>query len=76
MSVYVPISLLWVVSARVIQYILVVAGALASGGVLIFSFAPVVRSDPSQTLKFSYLIFLVIVGLHALVAFIFLMYFF
>lgn len=76
MSVYVPISLLWVISARMIQYILVVVGALASGGVLIFSFAPVVRSDPSQTLKFSYLIFLVIVGLHALVAFTFLMYFF
>lgn len=76
MSVYVPISLLWVISARVIQYVLVVIGALASGSVLIFAFAPVVRSDPAQTLKFSYLIFLVIVGLHALIACTFLMYFF
>ena len=75
-SVYVPISLLWVICSRSLQYVLIIIGALASGTVLVFSFAPVVKSDPSQTIKLSYLIFLVIIGLHALVAFAFLMYFF
>lgn len=76
MSVYVPISILWVFSPRLVQFILVIFGGVLSGSVLSLSFSPVVKSDPSSTVNFSYLILFLIMGLHALLALTFLMYFF
>lgn len=76
MSVYVPISILWVICPRVLQLVLVIIGGVTSGGTLSLAFGPVVKSDPAPTVKISYLIPLVIAGLHALLAFSFLMYFF
>ncbi|KAI1280515.1 Protein YIPF1 [Halotydeus destructor] len=76
LSVYVPISIVWMFGIPLVQYALVIAGALLSGSVLVLSFAPVVQSDPSQTVKFSYVMLLLIIGMHALVAFSFLTYFF
>ena len=76
LSVYIPISILWTIGIPMVQYILVGVGTLLSGAVLVMSFAPVVRSDPGQTIKFSYLILLVILALHALLALSFLVYFF
>lgn len=76
LSIYIPISILWMFGITVIQYVLVIVGALLSGSVLLLSFAPVVQSDPSQTVKLSYLLLLLIIALHALVAFTFLAYFF
>lgn len=76
LSIYIPISILWMFGVSLVQYVLVIVGALLSGSVLLLSFAPVVQSDPSQTVKFSYLLLLLIIALHALVAFTFLVYFF
>lgn len=76
LSVYIPISILWLINIRLIQLILLSLGALLSGCVLLLSFAPVVHSDPSKTIKSSYLILILIVLMHALLAFSFLEYFF
>ena len=77
LSVYVPLSLIWaLISYRSIQYVLVIAGAIMSGLVLLLSFTPVVNSDPATTVKYSYLILLFILAIHAIVAFTFLVYFF
>ena len=76
LSVYIPISILWMFGIKLIQYCLVIAAAMLSGSVLVLSFAPVVQSDPSQTVKFSYIFLLVIIAMHSLVAFTFLVYFF
>jgi hypothetical protein len=71
MSIYVPISILWVVCPPIVQFILVIMGGLLSGGVLSLSFSPVVKSDPSTTVNFSYLILFLIMGIHSLLAFTF-----
>lgn len=77
LSVYVPLSIIWaLISLRSIQYVLVIVGAVMSGLVLLLSFTPVVNSDPSTTVKYSYLILLFILAIHAIVAFTFLVYFF
>ncbi|XP_015782908.1 protein YIPF1 [Tetranychus urticae] len=76
LSVYIPISFLWIIEIRLLQYILVIVGAFLSGSVLTMSFAPIVNSDPSQTFKTSYFMLLLIIGLHSLIAFSFLFYFF
>lgn len=76
LSVYIPISILWTIRIPIVQYILVGAGTFLSGAVLTISFAPVVRSDPGQTIMFSYMILLVILALHSLLALSFLVYFF
>lgn len=76
LSVYVPISILWVVNNRLIQLILVIVGTLLSGTVLVMSFAPVVHSDPAKTIKTSYVILILIILMHGALAFSFLEYFF
>lgn len=76
LSIYVPISILWVINIWSVQITFVVVGALLSGSVLFISFAPVVHSDPAKTVKLSYFILLLIVAMHALLAFSFLTYFF
>lgn len=76
LSIYVPISILWVINIRIIQLILVAVGALLSGSVLVITFAPVVHSDPSKTIKSSYFILILIIVMHALLAIAFLEYFF
>lgn len=76
LSVYVPISILWMFGIPLVQYVLVIIGALLSGSVLLLSFAPVVQSDPSKTVKLSYVVLIAIIAMHALVAFTFLAYFF
>ncbi|RWS15999.1 hypothetical protein B4U79_15411 [Dinothrombium tinctorium] len=75
-SIYIPIAILWIINVRLIQYSSVIIGALLSGSVLTLSFAPVVQSDPAKTFKTSYFVLLLIVFLHALLAFAFLVYFF
>ncbi|RWS26640.1 protein YIPF1-like isoform X1 [Leptotrombidium deliense] len=75
-SIYIPIAILWISNISLIQYASVIIGALLSGSVLTLSFAPVVHSDPSKTFKTSYVVLLLIVTLHALLAFAFLVYFF
>jgi hypothetical protein len=76
LSVYIPISLFWMFGITIVQYVLVIVGALLSGSVLVLSFAPVVQSDPSKTVKLSYILLLLIITMHSLVAFTFLAYFF
>ncbi|CAG2105001.1 unnamed protein product, partial [Medioppia subpectinata] len=76
LSIYVPISILWVINIRFIQLILLSIGAILSGSVLVLVFAPVVHSDPSKTIKSSYLILIIIILMHAFLAFAFLEYFF
>lgn len=76
LSVYIPISILWTIGIPMVQYVLVSLGTLLSGAVLVMSFAPVVQSDSGQTIKFSYLVLLVIIALHSLLALSFLVYFF
>lgn len=77
LSVYVPLSIIWaIISLRSVQYVLVILGAIMSGLVLLLSFAPVVNSDPATTLKYSYLVLIFILVIHAIVAFTFLVYFF
>jgi hypothetical protein len=76
LSIYVPISILFVINIRLIQLILVALGALLSGSVLVITFAPVVQSDPSKTIKSSYFVLILIILMHALLAFTFLEYFF
>ncbi|XP_054162026.1 protein YIPF1-like [Oppia nitens] len=76
LSIYVPISILWVINIRLIQLILLSIGAILSGSVLVLTFAPVVQSDPSKTIKTSYLILIIIILIHAFLAFTFLQYFF
>lgn len=76
LSVYIPISMLWIIHIEFLRYFLVILGAFLSGSVLVISFSPVVKSDPSSSFKSSYFILLLIIALHALVAFFFLFYFF
>jgi len=76
LSIYVPISILWVINIRSFQLILLSIGAILSGSVLVLVFAPVVHSDPSKTIKTSYLILIIIILMHAFLAFAFLEYFF
>ena len=68
-SIFVPISMVTLVQVAAVQYSIVSLGALLSGYVLVTSFIPVVYSDPSHTLKSSYLILLLVAASHALLAF-------
>lgn len=68
-SIFIPMSMVTLIQVAAIQYSVISLGALLSGYVLVTSFIPVVHSDPSNTLKSSYLILLLVAASHALLAF-------
>lgn len=45
LAIYIPISILWVINLMWLKWVLVVLGAVLSGGVLVITFWPAVKED-------------------------------
>jgi len=73
LSIYIPVSILWLVQVSWWQWLCVLAGAGMSGAVLFMPIWPAVRDGAS---KMSVLVMAVILGLHLLLACGFMLYFF
>uniref|UniRef100_T1IH16 Glutathione peroxidase n=1 Tax=Strigamia maritima TaxID=126957 RepID=T1IH16_STRMM len=73
LSVYVPLSIFWVIQVRALQWILVVIGSILSGTVLLMTFWPTVSHDSR---KVSISVMVIIAALHFMLATGFLLYFF
>ncbi|XP_076346193.1 protein YIPF1 isoform X2 [Tachypleus tridentatus] len=73
LSVYIPISILWVIQVAWLQWLLVIVGTVLSGSVLLLTFWPAVKTD---TVKVATLVLLLILFFHTLLAVGFLIYFF
>ncbi|KAJ9595837.1 hypothetical protein L9F63_012992 [Diploptera punctata] len=70
LSIYVPVSILWVIQIEWLQWLLVAVGAALSGSVLLMTAWPAVQGDKRC------IILLTILGLHLLLAAGFKLYFF
>ncbi|XP_046843401.1 protein YIPF1-like [Xenia sp. Carnegie-2017] len=73
LSIFVPISILWVIPLELVRWILVVVGLCLSGAVLVLTFWSAVRDDDK---KVAFIILLIIFLLHASLAVGFKLYFF
>lgn len=66
LAIYIPISILWVVNITWFKWVLVIIGAVLSGGVLVITFWPVVKDETKNLAAvFLGLIFLCHLGLAA-----------
>ncbi|KAJ4452183.1 protein YIPF1 [Periplaneta americana] len=70
LSIYVPVSVLWVIQIEWLQWLLVAVGATLSGSVLLMTAWPAVQGDQRC------IILAVLLGLHLLLAAGFMLYFF
>ncbi|XP_043478261.1 protein YIPF1 [Leptopilina heterotoma] len=70
LSIYVPVAFLWTIQYSWLQWGLVIAATVLSGGVLLLSLLPVVSG------KHKYIYVSIILGLHLLLAAGFMLYFF
>ncbi|XP_032230083.1 protein YIPF1 [Nematostella vectensis] len=73
LSIYIPISFLWVIPVEWLRWIFVLIGMVLSGSVLLLTFWPAVEDDDK---KVSLVIMLLIFLLHGLLAIGFKLYFF
>ncbi|XP_022256629.1 protein YIPF1-like [Limulus polyphemus] len=73
LSIYIPISILWVIQVAWLQWLLVIVGTVLSGSVLLLTFWPALKSD---NLKVAILVLLLILLFHTLLAVGFMIYFF
>ncbi|XP_055914160.1 protein YIPF1 [Eupeodes corollae] len=71
LAVYIPVSILWVIQISILQWLLVLTAALASGSVLIAVLTPALRNS-----KISFFLMIGILGAHFLLAAGFMLYFF
>ena len=51
LSIYIPISILWLVQISSIQWILVIISFTLSGGVLVLTFSPIFSNDKINVIK-------------------------
>ncbi|XP_045157461.2 protein YIPF1-like isoform X2 [Mercenaria mercenaria] len=66
LAIYIPISILWVVNIAWFKWVLVIVGAVLSGGVLVITFWPAVKDETKNVAAiFLGLIFLFHLGLAA-----------
>ncbi|XP_060566397.1 protein YIPF1-like [Ruditapes philippinarum] len=73
LAIYIPISILWVINVTWLKWVLVVVGAVLSGGVLVITFWPAVKEETKNVAAvFLGLVFL----LHLALAAGFVLYFF
>ncbi|TMW53020.1 hypothetical protein DOY81_001883 [Sarcophaga bullata] len=63
MSIYIPVSILWVIQLSILQWLLVITAALLSGSVLIAVLTPALRNS-----KISLFLIIGILGAHFLLA--------
>ncbi|KAM7346852.1 protein YIPF1 [Cochliomyia hominivorax] len=63
LSIYIPVSILWVIQLSILQWLLVITGALLSGSVLIAVLTPALRNS-----KISLFLIIAILGAHFLLA--------
>ena len=68
LSGFIPVAIMSLVDIRELQFILFASAAFMSGSVLLISFAPVVHSDPSRNIKFSYIMLVFIFVAHFTIA--------
>lgn len=73
LAIYIPISILWVINVVWLQWLLVILGAVLSGGVLLLTFWPAVKED---TKNVAIAVMALIFIFHLLLAAGFVMYFF
>uniref|UniRef100_K1QJM2 Protein YIPF n=1 Tax=Magallana gigas TaxID=29159 RepID=K1QJM2_MAGGI len=73
LSIYIPISILWVVQFEWLQWILVMVGAVMSGGVLVITLWPAVKDDTKKT---AWIVIILIFLCHTSLAVGFKLYFF
>ncbi|CAG0884824.1 unnamed protein product [Cyprideis torosa] len=73
MAIYIPISLLWVIQVSWFQWLLVLAGSLSSGFVLLLSLLPAIRKGGERTIL---PVSVAVIALHMILAVGFVMYFF
>lgn len=73
LSIYIPVSILWVIQLNWLQWTLVLVGSVMSGMVLLVTFWPALKNDNK---KFAVAAMAVIIILHVLLAVGFLLYFF
>ncbi|XP_055843463.1 protein YIPF1 isoform X1 [Episyrphus balteatus] len=71
LAIYIPVSILWVIQISILQWLLVLTAALASGSVLIAVLTPALRNS-----KISLFLMIGILGAHFLLAAGFMLYFF
>jgi len=71
LSIYIPVSILWMIQYSLVQWILVISAALLSGCVLILILTPALRNS-----KFSLFLIIGIILAHFLLAAGFMLYFF
>ncbi|KAG1659040.1 Protein YIPF1 [Nymphon striatum] len=74
LSIYIPLSILWLININWLQWSLVLIGSVSSGIVLLLTFLPTVKSDEKK--KAGYVIIGVIFILHIVLAVGFMTYFF
>ncbi|KAK3090619.1 hypothetical protein FSP39_013182, partial [Pinctada imbricata] len=65
LAIYIPISILWVIQFSWFQWILVILGALLSGGVLMITFWPAVKDEDK---KIAWAVIVAIFLFHVLLA--------
>ncbi|XP_028401114.1 protein YIPF1-like [Dendronephthya gigantea] len=73
LSIFIPISILWVIPIELVRWVLVILGLCLSGAVLVLTFWPAVRDDDK---KVAWTILFVIFLLHGSLAIGFKLYFF
>lgn len=64
LAAFIPVAVGSLLDIRELQFILFACAAFMSGSVLLISFAPVVHSDPSRSIKFSYIMLVFIFVAH------------
>lgn len=73
LAIYIPISILWVINLTWLKWVLVVLGAVLSGGVLVITFWPAVKED---TKNVAFIFIALIFIFHLALAAGFVLYFF
>lgn len=68
LAAFIPVAIFSLLDIRELQFILFACAAFMSGSVLLISFAPVVHSDPSRNIKFSYIMLVFIFVAHFTIA--------
>ena len=48
LSIYIPISILWLINITILQWLLVIVAILLSGSVLVFTFWPSFSTDTNK----------------------------
>lgn len=52
LSIYIPVSILWLIHVSLIQWVLVLLAVILSGSVLILTFWPVFSQDENKKVRY------------------------